>query len=81
VTAQKLGSERFIELSTRPSVTRFSVNSIASIETRLMPQAVRKAAIHANWSLPRRRRVVSRRMEVVMPAVTMGVGWSADLIS
>lgn len=70
VTAQKAGSVRLIELSTRPRVTRFSVNSIASIDTRLMPQAVRAAALHANRSLPSRRSTVSRRMEVEMPAVT-----------
>lgn len=70
VTTQKPGSARLIELSTRPRVTRFSVNSIASIDTRLMPQAVRAAAIHANRSLPTRSRTVSSKMEVVIPAVT-----------
>ena len=70
VTAQNPGSARLTELSTKPNVTKFSVSSIASIDTRLMPHAVRTAPIHANWSLPTPRRRVSRRMEVVMPAVT-----------
>ena len=44
---------------------------MASMETRLIPQAVRTAPSQGRRSLPRRRRVVSRRMEVEMPAVTV----------
>lgn len=48
VIVQKAVSAGLIMPSTRPKVTRFSVNSIANIETRLIAQAVRAAAFHTS---------------------------------
>ena len=44
---------------------------MASIDTMLMPTAVRAAAGQESWSAPRRRRMVSRIMEVVIPEATV----------
>nr|KIR44453.1 hypothetical protein I312_06303 [Cryptococcus bacillisporus CA1280] len=63
-------------LSERPKVTKFSVSSIDNIETRLIPHAVRAAAVNGILSLPRCNKAVSSIMEVLMPAVTITVSAS-----
>lgn len=53
--------------------TRFSTDSIAHIDTRLIPAAVRNAGRHGMRSRARWRSSVSRRREVVMPAITVNL--------